>query len=110
MYQERKKHLEARAKILKAMAHPSRLFIVEELEKRERCVCDLTEMVGADISTVSKHLSVLRQAGLILADKRGNQVFYRLRVPCILSFFDCAEKVLELQARDHAAILAGADR
>ena len=69
MYQERKKHLDARAKVLKAMAHPSRLFIIEELAKGERCVCDLTEMVGADVSTISKHLSVLRQAGIVIDDK-----------------------------------------
>ena len=105
MYQHRKKHFEVRAKVLKALAHPSRLFIVEELEKGERCVCELTEMIGADISTVSKHLSVLKQAGLIIDDKRGNQVFYQLRVPCILNFFGCVESVLELQAEDHASVL-----
>ncbi len=89
--------LNARAKVLKAMAHPSRLFIIEELEKGERCVCELTEMIGADISTVSKHLSVLKKAGIVIDEKRGNQVFYRLRVPCIISFFGCVEKVLESQ-------------
>ena len=106
MYQQRKKHLDARAKVLKAMAHPSRLFIIEELEKGERCVCDLTEMIGADVSTVSKHLTVLKQAGIVADDKRGNQVFYSLRVPCILNFFGCVESVLESQAVDHAATLA----
>ena len=90
-----KTRLEARAKIFKAMAHPSRVLIVEELTEGERCVCDLTEKVGADISTVSKHLSVLKNAGLLLDEKRANQVFYRLRVPCILKFFDCVETVLE---------------
>ncbi len=98
MEQERKKHLQARAQVLKAMAHPTRLFIIEELEKEERCVCDLTEQIGADVSTVSKHLSVLKQAGIVIDDKRGNQVFYRLRVPCILNFFGCVESVLESSA------------
>ena len=50
---------EAQATIIKAMAHPTRLMIIEELSKQEHCVCELTEMVGADTSTVSKHLSVL---------------------------------------------------
>lgn len=98
MNQQRKNHLQARARVLKSLAHPTRLFIVEELDKEERCVCDLTAMIGADVSTVSKHLSVLRQAGIVLDDKRGNQVFYRLRVPCILNFFGCVESVLESQA------------
>ncbi|MCK4623319.1 MAG: winged helix-turn-helix transcriptional regulator [Desulfuromonadales bacterium] len=105
MYSKRKKHLEARAKVLKALAHPSRLFIIEELEKAERCVCELTEMIGADVSTVSKHLSVLKQAGLVIDDKRGNQVFYQLRMPCILNFFSCVESVLEAQLREQAALL-----
>jgi len=105
MDQQRKNSLDARAKVLKAMAHPTRLFIIEELERQERCVCDLTELIGADVSTVSKHLSVLRQAGIVIDEKRGNQVFYRLRVPCILNFFGCVESVLETRAKDHAATL-----
>jgi DNA-binding transcriptional ArsR family regulator len=105
MDQNRKDHLSARAQVLKAMAHPTRLFIIEELEKEERCVCDLTEQIGADVSTVSKHLSVLKQAGIVSDDKRGNQVFYRLRVPCILNFFGCVESVLESSARYQATLL-----
>ncbi len=84
---------EARAKILKAMAHPSRLFIVDQLAQGERCVCELTDGVGADISTISKHLSVLKQAGIVCDRKQGLQVFYRLKTPCILNFFQCIESV-----------------
>ena len=105
MHQDRKSLLDARAKVLKAMAHPTRLFIIEELDKEERSVCDLSEQIGADVSTVSKHLSVLKQAGIVFDDKRGNQVFYRLRVPCILNFFGCVESVLESNAREHVALL-----
>jgi len=65
---------EARAKIIKAMAHPSRLLIIEELSKRECCVTELTEMIGADTSTVSKHLSVLKNAGLV-TDEKGQIPF-----------------------------------
>ncbi len=105
MKSQHKKHLEARARVLKAMAHPSRLFIIEELEKGERCVCELTDMIGADVSTVSKHLSVLKQAGIVVDDKRGNQVYYQLRVPCILNFFGCIESVLEAQVHDQTSRL-----
>jgi DNA-binding transcriptional ArsR family regulator len=87
-------HLEARARVMKALAHPSRLFIVDELSRGERCVCELTEMIGVDVSTVSKHLALLKQAGVVLDERRGQQVFYRLRVPCILNFFGCVEAVL----------------
>lgn len=88
-------HYQARAEIMKAMAHPSRLMMVEELSHGERCVCDLTTLVGHDISTVSKHLAILKKAGIVEDDKRGKQVFYRLRVPCVLNFFHCMESVVQ---------------
>ena len=95
---------EARARIMKALAHPTRLFIVEELSRGERCVCELQEMVGSDMSTVSKHLAQLRQAGLVAVDKRGTQVFYTLRVPCILGFFGCVDRVMQANADQYRAL------
>lgn len=97
MLAERKINLEARTKVLKALAHPTRLFIIEEIEKGESSVNTLTAMVDADVSTVSKHLTVLKNAGIVVAEKRGNQVFYRLAVPCISSFFGCIENVIAQQ-------------
>lgn len=85
---------DARARIAKALAHPSRLMILEALKNREVCVCDLTELVGADQSTVSKHLAVLKQAGLVEDRKAGVMVFYKLRVSCLQGFWDCIETVL----------------
>jgi len=96
---------EARAKIIKAMAHPSRLFIIEELNKKERCVSELTDMIGADASTVSKHLSVLKNAGLVADEKRGNLIFYSLRCPCIMEFMGCLEDVLSSNAKQQMEIL-----
>ncbi len=87
-------HYEARARIMKAMAHPSRLMMVDELSHGERCVCELTALVGHDISTVSKHLNILKKAGIVADEKRGKQVFYRLKVPCVLNFFHCIESVV----------------
>lgn len=95
-----KARFEAHAKIIKAMAHPTRLMIVDELSRRERCVCDLTEMVGSDVSTVSKHLSVLRNAGVVRDEKRGSKVYYTLRTPCILSFMSCIETVIKSRAEE----------
>jgi len=96
---------EARAKILKAMAHPSRLLMIEELQKQERCVNELTEMIGADTSTVSKHLSVLKNAGLVTDEKRANCVYYTLRCTCILDFISCVEDVLAAKAEDHKKVM-----
>jgi ArsR family transcriptional regulator len=87
-------HYRRRAGVMKALGHPSRLMMVDELSRGERCVCDLTALVGHDMSTVSKHLAVLRKAGIVVDDKRGLQVFYRLKVPCVLNFFTCVDAVL----------------
>ncbi len=91
---------QARARVVKALAHPTRLFLVDELSRQDRCVAELTRMVGADMSTVSKHLAILKAAGVVEDSKRGAQVFYRLRVPCILKFFECAGEVLETVAEE----------
>jgi DNA-binding transcriptional ArsR family regulator len=100
MDKKTRSRLEARVRIIKALAHPSRLFMVEELARGKRCVCELTEMVGADISTVSKHLSLLKSAGIVRDEKRGKQVWYELRCPCVLGFFDCVEAVMDSLAEE----------
>jgi len=93
--------------VIKAMAHPARLIILDELAERgERCVCELTELVGTDMSTVSRHLSQLKNAGLVADEKRGTMVFYRLRVKCLTSFFSCVEAVLEQNAAQHRELVA----
>ena len=97
---------ESRARIIKAMAHPTRLFIVDQLARNgEKCVCELTEMIGADMSTVSKHLAVLKGAGIVQDEKRRSQVYYRLRLKCVLSFFDCVESVLKCNAQQQQQMI-----
>jgi ArsR family transcriptional regulator len=91
--------------VLKALAHPTRLFIADELGKSERCVCELTEMIGADTSTVSKHLSLMREAGIVADEKRGTMVYYRLKTPCILRFMDCVEDVLEINLKEQLELV-----
>jgi DNA-binding transcriptional ArsR family regulator len=81
----------AQAKVFKALGHPTRLFMAVELGRGERCVCELQELIGADMSTVSKHLSILREVGLVADERRGNQIFYSLAVPCVLNFMGCID-------------------
>ncbi len=102
-------YYEAKSRIFKALAHPTRLFIVDELSRGERCVLSLTGMVGADISTVSKHLSVLKSAGIIDDNKRGTQVFYTLKCPCVLNVFSCVQDVQESVIREGRNTLAEAE-
>jgi ArsR family transcriptional regulator len=95
----------AKAAVLKALAHPTRLWMAEQLAQGERCVCEFVDAIGADFSTVSKHLSVLKQNGIVEDEKRGKQVYYRLKVPCVLQFMGCIEAVLESQAKTSATFL-----
>ena len=98
---------DAQAAVLKAMAHPTRLFIVDRLSHGEKCVCELTEMIGADVSTVSKHLSILKNAGIVRDEKRGTQVFYRLEMPCVLKFFSCVQSVIKARVEDQLRLIRG---
>ena len=91
---------EERAKVIKALAHPSRLMMVDALVDGEKCVCELRDLVGSDMSTVSKHLTLMREAGIVVDHKVGQQVFYSLRVPCIVSFFGCVEAVMKANAEE----------
>ncbi len=77
--------------VFKALSNPNRLLIVDALSSGERCVADLTELVGLDMSTVSNHLSVLRSVGLVVDERRGTQVFYSLKNPCVMNIFCCLD-------------------
>ncbi|MCL1094047.1 ArsR/SmtB family transcription factor [Shewanella kaireitica] len=105
MTEQEQLRLNARAAVLKALAHPTRLWLLEQLQQQEHCVCDLTDGVNADISTVSKHLSLLKQAGIISSRRDGKQIYYRLETPCLLNMLSCVETVLEKNARTHAALI-----
>jgi len=95
----------SRAAVFKALGHPTRVFIVQELAKGEECVCRLTEKIGADMSTVSKHLNVLKSAGIVSDEKRGLQVFYKLRMRCVFSVFGCVDKIMEEDLREKKALV-----
>ena len=96
---------EARAKIIKALSHPVRLFIIEELKQGERCVNELTDMLNFDMSTISKHLSILKNAGILGDRKAGTSSYYYLKVPCILNFFGCVEEVMESNLKQQNEIV-----
>lgn len=88
----------AGAAVFKALGHSSRLLIVDVLGHGEHCVADLTELIGCDMSTVSNHLSILRNAGLIVDERKGQQVFYRLTTPCVTKAFACMEEMRAARA------------
>ena len=96
---------ESRAAIVKALACPARLMIVDELaECGERSVQELTAMIGTDGSTVSRHLSTLKNAGVVASRKSGTTVYYRLRMKCIPAFLKCVESMLREDAEMKAHV------
>lgn len=72
--------------VFKALGHRVRLQIVRELMNGERCVCDLVALSGLAWSSVSRHLSVLRHAGVVAEEKRGAKIFYHLRMRNVANF------------------------
>lgn len=94
-----------KAKVFKALGHPTRLMMVEKLASGECCVCELVELAGVDFSTVSRHLAVLKEAGIIIDEKRGKKVFYSLTLPCIMNFMECIETLLQDQLKAKMAML-----
>ena len=83
------------ARVLKALANESRLVIVDRLSRGECSVGELTELVGSERSTVSKHLAVLRSHGIVFDRREGNVVYYSLMTPCVVNFFSCASRVIK---------------
>ncbi len=84
----------ARARVFKALAHPSRMYIVTRLHRQPANVGDLAAAVGSDISTISKHLAVLKSAGIVKDTVRGRSVYYELYCPCIPEFLRCVDEVI----------------
>ena len=88
-----------RSEILKALAHPARVLIVHALTGGDRCVGELNALIDIDQSNISRHLAVLKRAGIIADRRDGMRVFYRLQTPCILKAFECAVAVVKFEAR-----------
>jgi len=96
---------ELRANVLKALAHPVRLMLIDALRDGERCVCELAEALGTERTGISKHLAILKHVGIVRDRKEGLKVFYSLACPCVLDFFACVEGVLKSHLRTQEAAL-----
>jgi len=103
----RKKQMlfEKQAQIAKSIAHPLRIAIVDFLKDSEKCVCDIAKHIGSERSNVSRHLSVMVNAGVLEYRKEGLKVIYKLKTPCILDFFSCTTACLKQQARENERLL-----
>ena len=103
--ERRKRYIAAQARIFKALGHPSRLLMVDALREGEKCVCELQALVGDDMSTISKHLAVLREAGVVSAEKRGTSIYYLLTLCCLDTFLQCTGELVERRALSQMEML-----
>ncbi len=81
--------------------------MLDALAEGDKCVCELTELVGSEQSTVSKHLAVLKQVGIVEDRKEGVMTFYRLKVGCLEGFWSCIESVLKDHLKEQQVALQG---
>ena len=102
---KRQRLYEKQAEIAKAIAHPLRIAIVDFLKDGEQCVCDIAEHIDSERSNVSRHLSVMVNAGVLVYRKEGLKVIYKLKTPCILDFFSCITACLKQQAKENERLL-----
>jgi ArsR family transcriptional regulator len=98
---------EARARVMKALASPVRLRIVDELSRGERCICELQPLFPMNKSTLSRHVAALRNVGIVSERREGVRIVLRLQTPCILNVFDCAMGVIRSEAKRHAKLARG---
>jgi DNA-binding transcriptional ArsR family regulator len=104
------KEAKARAEILKALAHPVRVLIVDRLTLGEQCVSELSRLARINQSNISRHLATLKKVGIIADRRVGMNVFYRLQTPSILKTFDCALDVIKSDGKRRIADLKIFDR
>ena len=96
-----------RADILKALAHPIRVLLVEALSKGDRCVNELNELADVDQSTISRHLAQLKKVGIVSERKQGVKVIHSLSCPCMLRAIDCSVEVLKTVTKRQRTVLRG---
>ncbi len=84
----------ARALVAKALAHPTRLRLLDALQDSEHCVHELTALVTVDQSTVSRHLALLKRTGLVAARKDGVRTIYRVQAHGIRKVYRDIDSIL----------------
>lgn len=88
----------AKARIFKALGHPTRLSVVEMLARGERCVCEIVPEFDDSQATISRHLDILLRAGIVRRRREGVKMIYRLALPCLLQAMPCVTEALRGRA------------
>ncbi|MFZ5868307.1 MAG: ArsR/SmtB family transcription factor [Thermodesulfobacteriota bacterium] len=106
MDEKEEQRLRLKAEVFKAMGHPLRLGVIEFLHQGERCVCEIVEHVGTGMPNVSKHLAILKKAGIVTDRRDGLKMMYRLSMPCSVDFLTCVEGVVLGRLEEQRSVLA----
>ncbi|WP_227763373.1 ArsR/SmtB family transcription factor [Zhaonella formicivorans] len=99
------KIFQIKADLFKALAHPSRVKILEFLREGEKCVCEFTESLDLEQSNVSQHLAILKRQDLITSRKEGLKVIYSVTHPEIFKVLDLIGEIIVLQAENTVSLL-----
>jgi ArsR family transcriptional regulator len=98
-----------KAHIFQALAHPTRIAIVEALRHGEVGATALIELVHVEQANLSQHLSVLRSKQVVVSRRVGNQVFYAVRDPVLIQVLDLLKQYFSLHLQDTLATLGEMD-
>lgn len=86
--------VEYRAEILKALAQPTRLKIIDFLQDGERCVCEIFPAIAEEQSNTSRHLSMMVSAGALSRRKEGLKIYYAIKHPEVLDIVKLVDAVI----------------
>lgn len=95
MYERISKNQKNIAVIMKAMAHPARIYIIEEIIKNRICVCSLAKKLNLSFAGISRHFSILKNAGIVKEEKEGNNIYYRVVCNCIVVLLKSARNTYD---------------
>lgn len=100
-----KELVEFRAEILKALAQPTRLKIVDFLRDGERCVCEIFPAIGEEQSNTSRHLNMMLAAGVLSRRKDGLKIYYAIKHPEILAVMDIITDIVKEEIHGRHSLL-----
>ncbi len=100
-----KELVDFRADILKALAQPTRLKIIDFLRDGERCVCEIFPAIGEEQSNTSRHLNMMLAAGVLSRRKDGLKIYYAIKSPEILEVVDTVTLIVKQEAAGRHELL-----
>lgn len=100
------KILGMKAEILKVLAQPTRLKILEVLRNGEKCICEIVPAIHGEQSNVSRHISLMEKAHLVTIRKEGVRVMVKIKNPEIFEILDRVREILKKQMKEHEKLLA----